>query len=79
MVKKEQIINDEIQKKFNSTNLELESASKENLRLRNEIDVLNSHLESKNKLIDELKLEIEDIQSEKQIIIKKSQNVFYIL
>lgn len=75
-MKKERIINEELEKKLNLTNLEFQSFSKENLRLRSEIDLLNSNMETKNKLIDEFKFEIEDVQSEKQIILKKSQNVF---
>ncbi len=56
---------------------ELELITAEVIRLKNEAALAKSDLDSKKNHIDELRLEIEDLQSEKQIIIKKSQNVTF--
>lgn len=60
---------------LNETKQSLHDIIHQKLKLQEDIENFNRENEMMKKEKDDLKLEIEDLESDKQIILKKSQNV----
>ena len=64
---------------LNETKQNLHDAISQKLKLQEDIENINKENEMMKNEKDELKLEIEDLESDKQIILKKSQNVHFLI
>ena len=64
---------------LNETKQSLHDITSQKLKLQEDIENINRENEMMKKEKDDLNLEIEDLESDKQIILKKSQNVLFLI